>query len=322
MFFNGVSLQEIKMYKNFDELAEDILEMAEEFLPGKLIFLSSFSNNKQIILKLSDKNTDISLSEGMSLELNQTVCNRIDFRRNKPLLFQDIKEEPLLADLENTLSEANIHSYVGVPIILGDGEAFGTLCAVHNQESEFTKKSVKMLQRIARMFSYYLELERLAFRDSLTGLYNRYYLFKYFEDNEIKDGAVFFLDLDGFKTINDTYGHDKGDLVLKETGLKLERFLNQNQLGIALRLGGDEFIIIVEGETTKEKLKEISEEILILLSTWETNLESCQLSVSIGIDIYSSKVRVDVNTLLKNTDQALYLAKSKGKNNYQFFQPS
>ncbi|MCM3442307.1 sensor domain-containing diguanylate cyclase [Metabacillus halosaccharovorans] len=315
----GISLNEINMYKNFDELAQDILEMAQEFFPGKLLFLSNFSNNKQIILKLSDKDTDISLNEGMSIELNQTVCNKVDFKQNKPLMIEDIKNEPILVDLRNMLEEANIHSYVGVPITVGDGEAFGTLCAVHNQESEFSNKSVKMLQRIARMFSYYLELERLAFRDSLTGLYNRYFLSKYFDHYSVKEGAIFFLDLDGFKTINDKYGHEKGDLILKEAALRLETFLKQKLTGFAVRLGGDEFVIVIENVTSKESLTEISENILTLLSTWDKNMHESQLSVSIGIDTYTSKEKVDVNSLLKNADQALYRAKSKGKNRYQFF---
>ncbi|MBU7593052.1 sensor domain-containing diguanylate cyclase [Metabacillus halosaccharovorans] len=315
----GISLNEINMYKKFDELAQDILEMAQEFFPGKLLFLSNFSNNKQIILKLSDKDTDISLSEGMSIELNQSVCKRIDFKQNKPLMIEDVKNEPVLDDLRNMLEEANIHSYVGVPITVGTGEAFGTLCAVHNHESEFSNKSVKMLQRIARMFSYYLELERLAFRDSLTGLYNRYFLYKYFDHYSVKDGAIFFLDLDGFKTINDKYGHEKGDLILKETASRLELFLKQKQTGYAVRLGGDEFIIVIEDVTSKEILTEVSKSILTLLSTWDKNMHESQLSVSIGIDTYTSKEKVDVNSLLKNADQALYRAKSKGKNRYQFF---
>jgi len=315
----GISLNEVNMYKNFDELAQDILEMAQEFFPGKLLFLSNFSNNKQIILKLSDKDTDISLSEGMSIELNQTVCNKIDFKQNKPLMIEDVKNEPGLVDLRNMLEEANIHSYVGVPITVGTGEAFGTLCAVHHHESEFSNKSVKMLQRIARMFSYYLELERLAFRDSLTGLYNRYFLYKYFDHYSVKDGAIFFLDLDGFKTINDKYGHEKGDLILKETAIRLELFLKQNQTGYAVRLGGDEFIIVIENVTSKERLTKISESILTLLSSWDKNMHESQLSVSIGIDTYTSREKVDVDTLLKNADQALYRAKSEGKNRYQFF---
>ena len=315
----GIRLNEIKMYKNFDELAQDILDMAQEFFPEKLIFLSSFSEHKQIILKLSDNQTSIALSEGKAIELNQTVCNRIDFSQNKPLMFEDIMSEPLLVDLRNMLEEANIHSYVGIPIVLGDGEPFGTLCAVHNQASEFSNKSVKMLQKIARMFSYYLELERLAYRDSLTGLYNRYFLQKYFDESPVKDGAIFFLDLDGFKMVNDKHGHDKGDQVLKETALKLEHFLKQKQLGFAVRLGGDEFIIIIEGMASKEKIEEVAKSILSIMSSWETGMEEFQLSVSIGIALYTSAQNVDVKTLLKHADQALYLAKSKGKNRYQFF---
>ncbi|MDN4494422.1 sensor domain-containing diguanylate cyclase [Ureibacillus sp. BA0131] len=305
------------MYKNFDELASDVLALAKEILPDKLIYINSLNDKQQIILKLSDTNTSILVTEGMVINLNETLCNRIDFERNEPLIYEDISRETCLNGLKRTLADVNINAYLGIPISLFDGERFGTLCVAHHEASHFDKKSVEMLQRIARMFSYYLDLERLAYRDSLTGLYNRQYLYKYFEDFSVTEGVLFFLDLDGFKKVNDVYGHETGDLVLKEVSLRLQKFVKEpNDDAFAVRLGGDEFIINLPRISSTEEISQRAEQLINYLNTWDTEY---QLSASIGIVPYSANGGVQLNTLLKNADNALYRAKAAGKNNYKIF---
>ncbi|WP_419961758.1 diguanylate cyclase domain-containing protein [Psychrobacillus sp. BM2] len=311
-----VTLQELQMYRNFDELASDVLDLAKEIMPDKLIYLTSFSEKEQIILKLSNIDTSILLTEGMVINLNETVCNRVDFDENQPLIYEDIREETCPDDLRNRLEEVNINSYLGIPISLVNGGKFGTLCVAHYEESRFDEKSIKLLQRIARMFSYYLDLERFAFRDSLTELYNRHYLSKYFEDHSKTGGVIFFLDLDGFKKVNDIHGHDTGDLVLKEVALRLQTFVNEHNDAFAVRLGGDEFLIHFSQISNKEEMSKRAENILNFLSTWDSEY---QLSASIGITPYPVNNNITLKTLLKNADNALYRAKAAGKNTYRFF---
>lgn len=313
-----ISLSELQFYKNFDELAMDVLDMAKEFMPERLIYLTTFTEKQQIILKLSEKNASIQINEGMVIEINETVCNRIDFDTNTPLMFEDMSKETCLDDLREALVGANINSYLGVPIILSNGKAFGTLCAVHTDASEFTAKSVKMLQRIANLFANYLNLERLAYRDSLTGLYNRQFLYKYFEEVSTTGGTLFFLDLDGFKKINDLYGHETGDLVLREVALRLDHFIQQHK-GFAVRLGGDEFIVNLVDVSSKEEISKLADYVLSRLSTWDTQLEAFNLSVSMGIVLYPPNENNTLKLLLKNADNSLYRAKANGKNNYQYF---
>ena len=311
-----VPLQELQMYRNFDELASDVLDLAKEIMPDKLIYLTSFSEKQQIILKLSNVDTSILLTEGMVINLNETVCNRIDFDENQPLIYEDIREETCPNDLRNRLEEANINSYLGIPISLVNGGRFGTLCVAHDEESRFDKKSIKLLQNIARMFSYYLDLERFAFRDSLTELNNRHYLSKHFEDHSKNGGVIFFLDLDGFKKVNDIHGHDTGDLVLKEVALRLQTFINEYNDAFAVRLGGDEFLIHFSQISSKEEMSERAKNILNFLSTWDSEY---QLSASIGIAPYPVDNNLTLKILLKNADNALYRAKAAGKNSYRFF---
>lgn len=312
-----IQLNEWQLYKNFDELSNDILDMAKEFLPDRLIYLTSFTEQEQIILKLSATDTAIQLQEGMTVPLHETVCNRIDFSRNVPLIYEDMRKEAKLDDLRLTLIKANINAYLGIPILLANGEAFGTLCAAHSEASEFSAKSIEMLQRIAKLFSYYLDLERMAFRDALTGLYNRQFLFRDFEAGSTAGGALFFLDLDGFKQINDKLGHDAGDAVLREVADRLETFVQQ-QGGIAVRLGGDEFIVNMMDLTDEEEIRKLAEQLLDRLSTWDAQLAALRLSVSIGIVLYNANGVHKLDSLLKQADNALYRAKAIGKNTYQF----
>ena len=310
-----ITLQDLQMYKNFDELSRDVLDLAKEILPEQLIYLTSFSDTQQIILKLSDLDTKILLTEGMAINLEETVCDRIDFAKKQPLIYEDIKES-CPDDLRTLLEGVNIKSYLGIPISRMNGERFGTLCAVHHKESEFDTKSINLLQRIVRMFSYYLEMERFAYRDALTELYNRHYLSKFFESDPKNGGALFFLDLDGFKKVNDTHGHDTGDLVLKEVASRLQKFVGEHEDGFAVRLGGDEFIINFSHISSKEEMSKRAEQLLGSLSKWGSEY---QLSASIGIVTHPADGRIELTTLLKNADHALYRAKTAGKNRYEFY---
>ena len=309
-----ITVEDLKMYKDFDELAEDVLDLAKEILPDQLIYLTSFSDTQQIILKLSDLDTSILLTEGMAIDLEETVCDRIDFDKKQPLIYEDIKEA-CPSDLRTILQGANIKSYLGIPISRVNGERFGTLCAVHHKESEFDTKSIQLLQRIVRMFSYYLDLERFAYRDSLTELYNRHYLSKFFEHDSKSAGAMFFLDLDGFKKVNDVYGHDAGDLVLKEVASKLQKFAAEHKEAFVVRLGGDEFIVYFPHISSKEEMSQRAELLLDSLRIWDAEYE---LSASIGIASYPDGSSTDLKTLLKDADHALYCANTAGKNTYKF----
>lgn len=310
------AFQELQMYRNFDELSSDVLDLAKEILPDRLLYLTSFSDTQQMILKLSNDDTNILITEGLVINLNETVCNRIDFDNKQPLIYEDTRKESSLDNLRDALEEANIRSYLGIPISLMNGERFGTLCAVHDEESQFDKKSVELLQRIVRMFSYYLHLERFAYRDSLTELYNRRYLAKFFEDDAKAGGVLFFLDLDGFKKVNDVYGHDTGDLVLKEVAARLQLFAAEHQDAFVVRLGGDEFIVHLSDVSSREEVSKQAKHVLNSLNAWDGEY---RLSASMGIVTYPVNYMGDIKMLLKNADEALYQAKTSGKNRYKFF---
>lgn len=312
-----ITFQELEMYKDFDELASDVLDLAKEILPDQLLYLSSIRGNKQLILKHSDHETGIPIAENMMLNISDSLCRQVDFDKKQPLIYEDTREERSLDYLRAAMEGANVRSYLGIPISLTNGEKFGTLCAVNDEISRFDDKSIKLLQRIVRMFSYYLNLERFAYRDALTDLYNRRYFSRFYNEHAAEGGVMFFLDLDGFKKVNDVHGHDAGDLVLKQVASKVQLFVNErNDKAFAVRLGGDEFLMHFPNGASEEEISRDAEQILDSLSTWD---EGYQLSASIGIVAYPSNDKIELDALLKNADTALYRAKTAGKNTYKFF---
>lgn len=112
----------------------------------------------------------------------------------------------------------------------------------------------------AELQNNYQNIEKLAYTDALTGLYNRMAFFKYateiLSDNHggLKNHAVIFIDLDGFKSINDTLGHDFGDMLLQAVSSKLASFIKEDD--ILARNGGDEFVIFKTQITDREELEE------------------------------------------------------------------
>ncbi len=160
----------------------------------------------------------------------------------------------------------------------------------------------------------------LAVIDPLTGLYNRRYLSSHL-DNLIKKSAetnhpvsLLIIDIDFFKSVNDTYGHDAGDEVLKDFGRRLAS--NVRGMDLACRIGGEEFVIVMPetdislAYTVAERLREDVASVPFELSSSETSLE---VTISIGVTAAEDPSESS-SSLLSRADQALYRAKEEGRN--------
>ncbi|MGV2940221.1 EAL domain-containing protein [Mesobacillus sp. LC4] len=162
-------------------------------------------------------------------------------------------------------------------------------------------------------------IKYMAYYDVLTGLPNRNMVRKHLKDSLSKGNerlAILFLDLDRFKIINDTKGHRFGDLLLKVVASRLKNAVKEQ--GLVSRQGGDEFIIVLKG-LGKDQVSEIADRILEEFGTGIT-IEGQEFFVtpSIGISMAPEDGQ-DEETLIKHADTAMYLAKDRGKNNYQFY---
>ena len=166
-------------------------------------------------------------------------------------------------------------------------------------------------------------LKHLAHHDTLTNLPNRILFNDRLEQAIIKSNrsqsqlAVFFIDLDKFKPINDSLGHEVGDDVLiKVTRLLRKSLRNEDTLA---RIGGDEFTIVMENFTNIEDVSKIANKLLeALRAPVIVGVHSLNLSLSIGISIYP-KDADNAKMLLKLADEAMYVAKDKGRDTYEFY---
>jgi diguanylate cyclase (GGDEF)-like protein/PAS domain S-box-containing protein len=171
------------------------------------------------------------------------------------------------------------------------------------------------------------QLERQAFHDPVTNLPNRALFNERVRHalararREQAGLAVIFLDLDDFKTINDSLGHAAGDEVLLEVAKRLATSIRVADT--AARFGGDEFAILLEETSGPQDAADIAERIVELLSV-PVQLDGKEIVVqaSLGISVVDYDVAVDADELIRNADAAMYIAKRDGKGSYRLFEPS
>ena len=183
----------------------------------------------------------------------------------------------------------------------------GGIVSVHKDVSERQKNEER--------------LEYLALHDGLTGLANRKkfeevlnILLKESQENNLQFGVVFF-DLDGFKNVNDTLGHDFGDFLLQTVADKLTNSVRDTDL--IARFGGDEFAALITNIKAQEEIIQVAERCLGAIGTQvEKEGEVARFGISIGIALYP-EVAVDAEGLLKRADAAMYEAKKAGKGTYR-----
>lgn len=304
----------ILSYQNFENLSQVVLDLAKSIMPDKVIYINFLNNDVQITMKVSKHDTKVKVGEGVTIPVDEAICNRIDYKKGIPLVLEDIKHNDFDDKVNQTIKDLNIGAYLGIPISYKDGQRFGTLCAAHHDQRKFDTKDIVLLQNVAKLFSYYLDLEDVAFKDNLTGLYNKHFLGK--QDFVSSYGIMIMLDLDGFKQVNDQLGHQAGDDILKEVGQKLMSQIRPFKNSFACRLGGDEFLIYMKTSLQEKELKHLLENILESLNHYQTELNDVKLSASIGAYVYKYSDHHTLKGLLKITDDLLYQAKKTGKNKY------
>lgn len=268
--------------------------------------------------------------EGKWLKVNPSLCQLLGYSEEELLKtdFQTITyPEDLALDLSyaRQLLAGNISSYnLEKRYIKKDGTVLWILLSgslIRNAQNN-PLYFIAQIQDIDAQKKAEQELKYMAYHDALTGLSNRKQLDASFDlvlsfakrqQNQI---AILFMDLDHFKDVNDTLGHDIGDLLLMEIGARLKTTIRSTDF--LIRQGGDEFIIVLTELHNSNEVVEIAQKILTIIATpLEIKSHPILITGSIGISLYPQNGQ-DLKTLIKQADKALYLAKAEGRNNFRF----
>ena len=293
----------------------------------------------QSVLLIEDNPGDARLIEEMLRENPATPfrLSRAD-RLARGLELLSLKEtELVLLDLSlpdsqglETFSKVYAHS-PKVPIIVLSGNDDQTLAlfAVKSGAQDYLVKGKIDRELLLRAMQYSIErkryqeeLERQANYDALTGLPNRHLLYDrlkqaVFSQRHVRSVAVVFIDLDHFKVINDSLGHNFGDDVLRHTAERLQSAVRDGDT--VARLGGDEFVLILNDQTREDVIFRTMRRIIGRVSEpMMVDDRELNITCSAGISLYPQD-GPDVQTLLKNADAAMYRAKSQGRNTFQFY---
>lgn len=206
-----------------------------------------------------------------------------------------------------------------------DGDVIPVEIRASRMDTSSTAKATVVIRDVSERARSEERMWRLAHFDELSGLPNRL-LFRQLLEQALRDAgrsrkpvAVLFIDLDRFKRINDTLGHDTGDDVLREVTARLRDCLRDSD--IISRFGGDEFVALMRDIDDADDSRAAAKRILASVADpYSIDGEDYHLSASIGISTFPGD-SADAAALLRNAEMAMYRAKDQGKNNFQFHSP-
>lgn len=240
-------------------------------------------------------------------------------------------EDSFMSRLDN-ISKSSRHEFVEQMMIRSNGEKFDAEINIMNVKYRGEYVYLSIINDITvrkanerKLIEAEEKAKYMAYHDALTGLPNRHMLVSRLDqilsDKSDKERSfkILFIDLDRFKIINDTLGHGLGDLLLKQVSDRLMQCVRKTD--IVSRYGGDEFVVILSNIDYEETVKTANRILDSFSDPFNVNDYDLYISPSIGISCYPEDGS-DSETIINNADIAMYLAKNKGKNNFQFYSQS
>jgi diguanylate cyclase (GGDEF)-like protein len=250
-------------------------------------------------------------------ELSQSLC-QIAVVNGEPLIVEDALVHPTVYDHPAVIEGMKLRFYAGMPLRTPDGHVIGTLCAADTVPRTFSTRDQGILTDLAQFVVSELELRTLAMTDALTGALSR----RAFREEAARaiglarrhgtELSVMMIDLDHFKRVNDTYGHQFGDRLLVEVISTLRS--NARHSDIIGRLGGEEFAVVLHQSSASAAL-DVAEKLRSAVARLRIDHVDGPVSATISVGVAGlDRTTQDIDTLLERADAALYVAKSDGRN--------
>lgn len=236
----------------------------------------------------------------------------------EPLIVPDAELDPRFRANPHVLAPNGVRFYAGMPLVTGDGQIIGTLCAIDGRPRSFSARDTEVLRELAKIVMDEMELRQLATVDSLTGIATRR-AFKADAEKYValarrhrSQLSIISFDIDHFKKINDTYGHAGGDMVLKAVAAAARAELRTSDL--LGRLGGEEFAAILPDADGAAAMV-VAEKLRLAFRKLDFpgSRPAIRVSASLGVATLDPG-RDDLDAILLKADEALYEAKGAGRN--------
>lgn len=267
--------------------------------------------------------------DGVEIGQGKGSCGTAAFTK-ETVIVSDISTHPYWTPWAELAKKAQLGACWSEPIIDSKSELIGTFAIYHRKQSTPNKADFALIEQLSNLVRIAVERDSAdktiwhqANFDNLTQLPNRNLLKEHLTlalqnaKRDKKQLTIAMLDIDNFKDINDSLGHSVGDELLIESAKRIKNCIRAND--IVARLGGDEFIVVLLDTTTVNDIENIGQNLLATLEQpYIINDQSVHCTASIGIANYPNDA-VDINSLLRNADQAMYNAKAQGRNNIHFF---
>ncbi len=286
------------------------------------LYSKAFENSRDIIIILNSEKKLIAVNKAFQTISGYTTSSMIDCGLEYFITSPYNRE--LVAEMFVEIDQRN-HWEGEAEIVQDNAEKIPVLInATTFVGNDFNQYFVFSMSDISQQKGAESELKKLVNYDGLTNLPNRTLLLERIShaikhcNRYEKQLAVFFVDLDRFKQINDTLGHDIGDLLLIKAANILTSTIREDDT--IARIGGDEFVVMLEDIVSVTSINRIAQDILHKMKIpIRLNDHQVMISASIGISIYPQDAS-DAATLLKHADIAMYHAKNDGRNNFQYFE--
>lgn len=320
------------LYKKNNSLKEEIERKSQEQIQllQKSYNLAQIVENSTLEVYIVDMQTDhyLYVNKGATETLGYTKAEMLEksiYDINPSLRVETVEKLKELSQHVSNIMNISEHQKK-------DGTKYGVQSYIHvityDNRDAYVIYDIKISDKNRakeELLRQQQSLTKQAYYDTLTSLPNRALFYDRLSQaitkskRSNKEFALMFIDLDKFKEINDSLGHDIGDLVLIEVASRLKSSLRE--VDTVARLAGDEFLIIVEDIDSKESVTHLVKKLLNALGSAITvNNNNLYITSSIGISFYPDHTQ-DPKVLIKHADQAMYKAKHRGKNNFQFYNP-
>lgn len=316
---------------NLDDKIKALLETSGHYMLADRSYLGIFKEEEQSIYfthKWLGEGINSAIDSSEGLQVTPYTWSRSKLKANEILFIPSVKALPIEARMEkDVMQEKGVQSLIYIPISQKE-KVIGFIGFDQvKEQNTWRGKDYDLLKVLANILADAMskvEVEKninnLAFYDRLTGLPNRT-LFNSRLEQAIQFArcceklvGVMFIDLDGFKAVNDTLGHDWGDYLLKQVADRLSTCVMEQDT--VARFGGDEYLIMIPQVSQVEEIEEVAKKVMdVFEKPILVNKQEFFITASGGISIFPADGE-EVNVLIKNADLAMYSAKCRGKSQY------